>query len=98
MHQRLDRWREPPWPDVPAGIAAVHAEIAQDAAKKLRLQDFERNQTVIGRVVRLQSQSDPSNLFDDGGDREISIYWDSFNLRRYQRPCGASRSTISCCE
>lgn len=26
MHQRLDRWREPPWPDVPAGIATLRSK------------------------------------------------------------------------
>jgi hypothetical protein len=69
-------WR--PAPDIAdkvhVDLAPVHVELVKDAARRLRLQDFERNQTVVGRVVRLETDLDPSDLFEQG-DREIAIHW-----------------------
>ena len=48
-----------------------------DAAKRLRLQEFERNRTITGRVIRLKSDNDPSNLLNPVGSREIAIFWAS---------------------
>lgn len=61
-----------------------HTELVKDAAKRLRLQEFERNQTVVGRVERLETETDfdPSDLFQEG-DREIAIYWNSKDLGQY---------------
>jgi hypothetical protein len=55
-------------------LAPVHVELVKDAARQMRLQEIERNQTVIGRVVRLETDLNPSDLFEQG-DREIAIHW-----------------------
>lgn len=53
----------------------VHTDLVKDAAKKLRLQEYERKRTIVGRVVKLESESDPSNLFDEASDRQIAVQW-----------------------
>ena len=71
-------WRVPA--DIVVGerydISTAHVELIVDAAKRLRLQEFERNRTITGRVTRLKSENDPSNLLDPGS-REIAIHWES---------------------
>lgn len=56
-------------------IAANHVELVKDAAKRLRLQEFERNRVIRGRVVRLKSDRDPSDLLNPTGAREITVQW-----------------------
>ncbi len=58
-------------------LPPIYVELVKDAARQLRLQEFERRQTVVGRVVRLESENDPSDLFTPVGDREIMIQWNS---------------------
>ena len=74
----------PEWrvsPDIVVGerydISTAHVELIVDAAKRLRLQEFERNRTITGRVIRLKSDNDPSNLLNPVGSREIAILWAS---------------------
>jgi len=74
----------PEWrvsPDIVVGerydISTAHVELIVDAAKRLRLQEFERNRTITGRVIRLKSENDPSNLLNPIGSREIAIFWAS---------------------
>ena len=56
------------------GLCALPDE--QVAHAVLHEQEFERNQTVVGRVIRLETEADPSDLFHPG-DREILIQWSS---------------------
>ena len=72
-------WRPPVdvSPVVKIELSPVHVELAKEAARQLRLQEFERHQIVVGRVVRLESENDPSDLFKPEGDREIMIQWNS---------------------
>lgn len=58
-------------------IAAQHIELIKDAARHLRLQEFERNVVVAGRIVRLKSDNDPSDLLHPLGSREVTIQWNS---------------------
>ncbi|HKX07780.1 MAG TPA: hypothetical protein VJN67_06275, partial [Stellaceae bacterium] len=38
-------------------------------------QDFDRPRIVIGRIVRLESRSDPSDLLHPVGAREVVVQW-----------------------
>ncbi|MFM9940486.1 MAG: hypothetical protein ACKVP7_13445 [Hyphomicrobiaceae bacterium] len=74
----------PEWrvsPDIVIGarfeVSGAHVELIKDAAKRLRLQDFERDRTINGRIVRLKSDKDPSDLLNPMGSREITISWES---------------------
>src|SRR5262249_40272973 len=70
-------WRPPS--DIASGttfeVGAIHVELAKDAAARLRQQELDRNQIVVGRVVRLRSESDPSDLTQPKGTREILVRW-----------------------
>ena len=72
----------PEW-RVPPDIGPVHTfdvgprqiEVMREAAKELRDQDFDRPRIVIGRIVRLESRSDPSDLLHPVGAREVVVQW-----------------------
>ncbi len=74
----------PEWrvsPDIIVGeryeVTMAHVDLIKDAAKRLRLQEFERDRTITGRIVRLKSDKDPSDLLNTTGTREVSILWES---------------------
>lgn len=74
----------PEWrvsPDIVIGerfeVSTAHVDLVKDAAKKLRLQEFERDRVIRGRIVRLKSDKDPSDLLQPTGAREITINWES---------------------
>jgi len=58
-------------------LAAHHVEVIRAAAKELRTQVQSWPETVYGRVIRLASEADPSDLTDLMGEREIAILWSS---------------------
>lgn len=58
-------------------VTSRHAEVASEAAVRLRRLDIDSNQTVAGRVVRLETEADPSELLEVRGAREIAIDWES---------------------
>lgn len=57
-------------------VRATHLELIKDAALQLRDRDIESNHTVVGRVIRLRSETDPSNLLIPTADREITVQWE----------------------
>lgn len=57
-------------------IERPHIEVAKIAARAMRLQNFERQQRVSGKVVRLKHEGNPMDLSVDF-DREISVQWQS---------------------
>ena len=57
-----------------------HAEYTRAVAKALRRQAISRPETVIGRVERLISQDDPSDLLNPRGEREVNVRWLSEDL------------------
>ncbi len=62
-------------------VGPQHAEMSKAAAKLLRRQFKPRpGETVFGRVVRLANDSDPSDLMNPLGDREVEIAWGSEDL------------------
>jgi hypothetical protein len=72
----------PEWPPAPDllrkrefQVGPRHVEITRAAAKSLRAQPVTREEEVFGRVVRLQSQADPSDLLTPTGEREVVIQW-----------------------
>lgn len=75
----------PEWRSVQASPASeqhfeldrLHVEVIREAAKVLRSQITSWQETVFGRVIRLASQADPSDLMDTMGEREVAILWTS---------------------
>ena len=61
-------------------VGVPHVEISRAAAKVLRSQFTPRPETVFGRVVRLESEGDPSDLLNPIGSREIAIQWSNKDL------------------
>lgn len=62
-------------------VGPQHAEISKVAAKLLRSQFKPRpGETIFGRVVRLANDSDPSDLMNPMGDREVAVAWGSEDL------------------
>ncbi|HKM62302.1 MAG TPA: hypothetical protein VJY39_07405, partial [Acidisphaera sp.] len=53
--------------------------LTRSAAKALRKQAISRPEVIIGRVERLQSEDDPSDLLNPGA-REIYVHWLSEDL------------------
>jgi hypothetical protein len=58
-------------------LARPQVDIIREAAKLLRAQVMSSHETVFGRVIRLASQADPSDLMDTMGEREVVILWSS---------------------
>ncbi len=56
-------------------VGLRHVEMTRAAAKVLRSEALPRAEKVTGRVVRLASEDDPSDLMNPMGDREIAIKW-----------------------
>jgi hypothetical protein len=61
-------------------IAAPHVEVARTAAKTLRARPLPRPEQVFGRIIRLQNQSDPTDMFAETSDGEVIIQWASEEL------------------
>ena len=61
-------------------VGMPHVEVSRAAAKVLRSQFTPRPETVFGRVVRLESEGDPSDLLNPIGSREIAIQWSNEDL------------------
>lgn len=56
-------------------VGPRHIELTKAAAKLLRRQVQPRAERVIGRVVRLESDADPSDMLNPLGEREVAIQW-----------------------
>ena len=63
-------------------IGTTHVEIARAAAKLLRAEFMPRPEKIVGRITRLESDADPSDLLNPTGAREITVQWDSDDLGR----------------
>ncbi len=61
-------------------IGQAHVEVSRTVAKMLRTEFVPRPEKVFGRVVRLESDADPSDLLNPTGEREIAIQWSSADL------------------
>jgi hypothetical protein len=77
----------PEWP-VPDDLARVrelrvgpqHIDVTREAAKSLRTQPVAREEQLFGRIVRLQTEADPTDLETPIGDREVAIQWSHEDL------------------
>ncbi len=58
-------------------LGAAHVEVVRSAAKQMRSMNKSSEETIAGRVIRLASQIDPSDLTDYLGNREVAISWAS---------------------
>jgi hypothetical protein len=58
-------------------VTAAHGEACRSAARELRRDDTAVPVNVAGRVVRLQNQTDPSDLTSQTGEHEIVVLWSS---------------------
>jgi len=77
----------PEWPpeaDLPARtdlqVGPRHVEITRDAARSLRTTPTTRPEVLFGRVVRLHTEADPSDLITTAGDREVVVQWSAEDL------------------
>lgn len=61
-------------------VAAEHAQLLQEAARELRREDFQIPVRISGRVIRLQNESDPTDLSATTGLHEIAVFWESKDL------------------
>jgi hypothetical protein len=61
-------------------IGPRHIEVMEAAAKALRQQAPPTLGTVFGRVTKLQTDADPSDLLNPSGQREVEIQWLSPDL------------------
>ncbi|HQU25275.1 MAG TPA: hypothetical protein PKX13_13470 [Acidiphilium sp.] len=61
-------------------VGPQHVEVTKAAAKEMRKHHLPRAENIVGRVVRLESDADPSDLINPMGDREIAIHWSSAEL------------------
>jgi hypothetical protein len=61
-------------------VGPRHVEVTRTAAKELRHQIQPRAEKIFGRVTRLESEADPSDLLHPMGDREIAIQWASEDM------------------
>jgi hypothetical protein len=61
-------------------VAQPHVELSRAAAKTLRTQPVPHSEQLFGRVIRLQNQSDPTDLFAETSEGEVVILWASENL------------------
>ena len=61
-------------------VNASHAEVCRSAARELRRDDSIRPVRVAGRVIRLQNQTDPTDLSSKTGEHEILVLWGSKDL------------------
>lgn len=69
-------WRRlhaPPKEEYEVGFQ--HVEVCREAARRLRTQVGPRDATISGRIVRLQSEADPSDIENALGTREIAVSW-----------------------
>lgn len=63
----------PPQEEYEVGLR--HIEVSREAARRLRTQIVPKAATVSGRIVRLQSEADPSDIENALGTREIAVLW-----------------------
>jgi hypothetical protein len=61
-------------------VGTAHIEMARVAAKLLRTEFVSRPEKIVGRVTKLESDTDPSDLLNPKGEREITVQWDSDDL------------------
>jgi hypothetical protein len=77
----------PEWPPAPDllqkrefQVGPQHVDITRAAARSLRAQPVRGEEQVFGRIIRLQSQADPSDLLTPTGEREVVIQWSNEDL------------------
>ncbi|MCW2395306.1 MULTISPECIES: hypothetical protein [unclassified Sphingobium] len=71
-------------------VGRPQVEVIKAAAKELRSQIQSWTETVYGRVTRLATAADPSDLTDLMGDREVAILWSSEELGDITVRCSLS--------
>jgi hypothetical protein len=58
-----------------------HAEVAEEAARRLRKVEVQLNRTITGRVFRLESRANPQEILAlQGGGREIAVEYRSDDI------------------
>ena len=70
----------PEWPAPEVGelwVSPQHIEMSRIAARTMREQPTSMPLEVSGRIIRLQNEADPTDLFDETHDREIVVHWNS---------------------
>lgn len=58
-------------------IERRYVDLLKDASARLRKEETPKRETVIGRIVRLETDGNPADLLGDPSVREITVNWDS---------------------
>jgi hypothetical protein len=58
-------------------IERRYVDLLKDASARLRKEETPKKYTVIGRIVRLETDGNPADLLGDPSNREITLSWDS---------------------
>ena len=72
-------------------IERRYVDLLKDASARLRKEDEPKRETIIGRIVRLETDGNPADVHGDTSNREITLNWDSagYGLIRIQAPLDA---------
>lgn len=61
----------------PFAIERRYVDLLKDASSRLRKEETPREESIIGRIVRLETDGNPSDLLNDKSGREVIVSWDS---------------------
>jgi hypothetical protein len=56
-------------------VTRSQVDILEEAARSLRVVEKPREQTIVGRIKRLETTGNPADLFEDRSRREIEMVW-----------------------
>lgn len=56
-------------------VEAKHLDLLKDASKALRVDEKPRDVEIVGRIKRLETEANPSDLFENTSNREIEVNW-----------------------
>lgn len=80
-HLEIDIAFSPEWRPIPVSepgsfyVSHAHAEILEEAAKALRVEEPAQEVEIAGRIKRLETDGNPSDIFEDTSRREIELVW-----------------------
>jgi hypothetical protein len=58
-------------------VSQAHVEVAREAARILRKRPISKEAHLLGNVITLRNETDPTQLMEDAASREVQIAWES---------------------
>lgn len=89
-HLEIDIAFSPEWRSTSASesgsfsLSHAHVDVLEQAAKALRVEDPPQSIEIAGRIKRLETDGNPSDIFDDASRREIELVWVNEDSRPVQ--------------